>query len=202
MFVRHGTRFPSSKSATKTRKFLEQAAAAADPKSDSKRLIEEMVVSFENVSNYALNELGAREMTDLAQRFAKRYPRLFASVSRSKAHLDVQSSSMSRALDSASTFLGSLFPVNVAASSNSKLDPSRLFDIRQNDRMLRAFDQCERYETDVKKNNTLRAELAAFEHGAEMKRMLAEFKARHNLNGVDMLDAGEFSKFINRREKS
>jgi hypothetical protein len=216
--LRHGSRYPSTKQFEKSKKFLDAVAEyrSKQRKSDQpikQTLLDEIQLTFENEPHYRLSELGANEMRSIAKRFRSRYPTLFNRTSvlspleTAKSMMSLISSDRDRSIQSGHHFLRGLYEIERNANGNEATDDEQhreqehsdkeyeniaeyLTDrIDVNNRMMRLFDECDKYAKSIKKNESAYTELIKFKNGKEMQTLIENFKRRHDIENLD-IDAG------------
>jgi multiple inositol-polyphosphate phosphatase/2,3-bisphosphoglycerate 3-phosphatase len=122
-----------------------------------------------------LVEKGRQDMRQLALRLAALFPDLFSRENYD--HLRLITSFKHRCVDSSAAFLQGLWqhyhpglpPPDV---SDMECDPPRI-----NDKLMRFFDHCEKFLTDVERNATALYHVEAFKTGPEMQKVLQKVAA-------------------------
>lgn len=134
-----------------------------------------------------LVEKGRQDMRQLALRLAALFPDLFSRENYSRLRL--VTSSKHRCVDSSAAFLQGLWqhyhpglpPPDV---SDMEYDPPRI-----NNKLMRFFDHCEKFLTDVERNATALHHVEAFKTGPEMQKVLKKVAATLQVP-VNNLNAG------------
>jgi multiple inositol-polyphosphate phosphatase/2,3-bisphosphoglycerate 3-phosphatase len=181
--MRHGSRNPSEKQINKSNAFLNDIKEYRSNKEHpEKSLLDELFQSFVNVEPRGLTKLGEQEMKEIAFRFKNRFPHIIPTA---KA-LNIKSSSKTRSVKSAQSFLRSWY-------TNEDVYSSSIESIVIDDKMMRSFDQCDRYVRDVKENPAASNELDLFKKGEYIQKLINEFKIR---NGIEDLNAVKISKIL------
>lgn len=129
--VRHGTRYPTEKHMRKLNKVAQALGVSLDMQEEDAGL---------------LTSVGDQELEHMGRRLGKRFPSLFEGGYHPVKH-DIQSSQVTRALQSASAFSRGLFGSNVSVAIRS--------ETKALDRHMRFHKACPRYAREVKKNSTL-----------------------------------------------
>lgn len=131
------------------------------------KIIDQIQHTFNRDFHYRLSDLGAHEMEQISQRFMKRFPNLFTNLTDN--HIDLISSSKERSTQSAYHFLKGINLENLSSK------------MIINDRMMRLFDECDNYDSEVKKNQTAYEELILFGQSDFIVNLTKRFKERHDL---------------------
>ncbi|KAF0884317.1 MINP1 phosphatase, partial [Crocuta crocuta] len=142
-----------------------------------------------------LVEKGRQDMRQLALRLASLFPALFSLENYGR--LQLVTSSKHRCVDSGAAFLQGLWehyhpglpPPDVA---DMECGPPRI-----NDKLMRFFDHCEKFLTEVEKNATALYHVEAFKTGPEMQTILKKVAATlqvpvNNLN-ADLIQVAFFT---------
>lgn len=173
MVLRHGTRYPSRKDVGKIDKMLKVVNEAFN--SRTQKLIGDLRFPWKNpfsrTHDKLLAPVGEQEMYDIAKEMLKRFPSLLSRPYHPQ-DFDFISTGTSRAAQSAMAFAYGLF------EGRGQLGPSLFQPVAvqsravDNDPLLRFFDLCPKYLTEVAENETALLEYKNFKHGEEMKIVL------------------------------
>lgn len=170
---RHGTRFPTRKQIEKLG-VLHRRILAREPRPNRTCLAAESLTRWQMwyrpEMDGNLASRGRRDMETLARRLARRFPSLLAPHRR----LAFVSSSKHRCLDSSAAFREGLRQAFYAHWPAADRNATLTEPLEINDRLMRFFDNCERYVKDIEDNNTAMYEVDAFKEGPEMKRIVAK----------------------------
>ncbi|XP_012579415.1 PREDICTED: multiple inositol polyphosphate phosphatase 1 isoform X2 [Condylura cristata] len=198
--IRHGTRYPTAKQIRKlrqlhdllqTRRPGEHRPAAADGRNLGAALAD-WPLWYADWMDGQLVEKGRQDMRQLALRLASLFPALFSRENYGRLRLIT--SSKHRCVDSGAAFLQGLWqhyhpglpPPDVA---DMECGPPRI-----NDKLMRFFDHCEKFLTEVEKNATALYHVEAFKTGPEMQKILNKVAATLQVP-VNNLNAGH-SQFL------
>ncbi|XP_078349723.1 multiple inositol polyphosphate phosphatase 1-like [Oculina patagonica] len=170
MVLRHGTRYPSRKDVGKIDKMLKVVNEAFN--SSTQKRIGDLRFPWKNpfsrTHDKLLAPVGEQEMYEIAKEMLKRFPSLLSRPYHPQ-DFDFISTGTSRASQSAMAFAYGLFEGR-GQLGLSLFQPvavqSRAID---NDPLLRFFDLCPKYSTEVAENETALLEYKKFKHGEEMK---------------------------------
>ncbi|GAB1302326.1 Multiple inositol polyphosphate phosphatase 1 [Apodemus speciosus] len=175
--IRHGTRYPTTKQIRKLRQLqgLLQTRGSGDGGSRVAAALSEWPLWYDDWMDGQLVEKGRQDMRQLALRLAALFPDLFSRENYSRLRL--VTSSKHRCVDSSAAFLQGLWqhhhpglpPPDV---SDMECDPPRI-----NDKLMRFFDHCEKFLTDVERNATALYHVEAFKTGPEMQKVLKKVAA-------------------------
>ncbi|XP_030190285.1 multiple inositol polyphosphate phosphatase 1 isoform X1 [Lynx canadensis] len=201
--IRHGTRYPTAKQIRKLRQLhgLLQARPSGDGRAgpaggrDLGAALADWPLWYADWMDGQLVEKGRQDMRQLALRLASLFPALFSLENYGRLHL--VTSSKHRCVDSGAAFLQGLWehyhpglpPPDVA---DMECGPPRI-----NDKLMRFFDHCEKFLTEVEKNATALYHVEAFKTGPEMQNILKKVAATlqvpvNNLN-ADLIQVAFFT---------
>ena len=175
MVLRHGTRFPSKKDVGKVDKMLKVVNEAFNSSTHMQKRIGDLRFPWKNPFSHSHDKLlapsGEQEMYYIAKEMLKRFPSLL-SLPYHPQDFDFISTGTSRTTQSAMAFAYGLFEGRGRLGS-ALFQPVAVQsrDIN-NDPLLRFFDQCPKYTTEVVENKTAFVEFKTFKHGEEMKAVL------------------------------
>lgn len=175
--IRHGTRYPTTKQIRKLRQLqgLLQTRGPGDRGSGVAAALAEWSLWYDDWMDGQLVEKGRQDMRQLALRLAALFPDLFSRENYGR--LQLITSSKHRCVDSSAAFLQGLWqhyhpglpPPDV---SDIGCDPPRI-----NDKLMRFFDHCEKFLTDVERNDSALYHVEAFKTGPEMQKVLNKVAA-------------------------
>ncbi|KAK7805861.1 hypothetical protein U0070_009636 [Myodes glareolus] len=175
--IRHGTRYPTTKQIRKLRQLqgLLQTRGSGDRGSGVAAALAEWPLWYDDWMDGQLVEKGRQDMRQLALRLAALFPDLFSRENYGR--LQLITSSKHRCVDSSAAFLQGLWqhyhpglpPPDV---SDMGCDPPRI-----NDKLMRFFDHCEKFLTDVERNDSALYHVEAFKTGPEMQKILNKVAA-------------------------
>nr|XP_035979316.1 multiple inositol polyphosphate phosphatase 1 isoform X3 [Halichoerus grypus] len=201
--IRHGTRYPTAKQIRKLRQLhgLLQARRSGDGRAgpaggrDLGAALADWPLGYADWMDGQLVEKGRQDMRQLALRLASLFPALFSFENYGR--LQLVTSSKHRCVDSGAAFLQGLWqhyhpglpPPDVA---DMECGPPRI-----NDKLMRFFDHCEKFLTEVEKNATALYHVEAFKTGPEMQNILKKVAATlqvpvNNLN-ADLIQVAFFT---------
>ncbi|XP_040831701.1 multiple inositol polyphosphate phosphatase 1 isoform X2 [Ochotona curzoniae] len=189
--IRHGTRYPTAKQIRKLRQLhgLLQARGPGDGTGgrDLGAALANWPLEYADWMDGQLVEKGRQDMRQLALRLASLFPALFSRENYGRLRL--LTSSKHRCVDSGAAFLQGLWqhyhpglpPPDVA---DMECGPPRI-----NDKLMRFFDYCEKFLTEVERNATALYHVEAFKTGPEMQKILRKVAAALQVP-VNDLNAG------------
>ncbi|XP_045883603.1 multiple inositol polyphosphate phosphatase 1 isoform X4 [Meles meles] len=193
--IRHGTRYPTAKQIRKLRQLhgLLQARGPGDGRAGSAggrdlgAALADWPLWYADWMDGQLVEKGRQDMRQLALRLASLFPALFSLENYGR--LQLVTSSKHRCVDSGAAFLQGLWqhyhpglpPPDVA---DMECGPPRI-----NDKLMRFFDHCDKFLTEVEKNATALYHVEAFKTGPEMQNILKKVAAALQVP-VSNLNAG------------
>ncbi|ELR48477.1 Multiple inositol polyphosphate phosphatase 1 [Bos mutus] len=159
--IRHGTRYPTTKQIRKLRQVPGRARGAA---------LADWPLWYADWMDGQLVEKGRQDMRQLALRLASLFPALFSRENYGR--LQLVTSSKHRCMDSGAAFLQGLWQ-----HYHPGLPPPDIADMecgppRINDKLMRFFDHCEKFLTQVERNATALYHVEAFKTGPEMQNIL------------------------------
>ncbi|XP_027384269.1 multiple inositol polyphosphate phosphatase 1 isoform X4 [Bos indicus x Bos taurus] len=176
--IRHGTRYPTTKQIRKLRQLhgLLQARGAEDDRTraagrgDLGAGLADWPLWYADWMDGQLVEKGRQDMRQLALRLASLFPALFSRENYGR--LQLVTSSKHRCVDSGAAFLQGLWQ-----HYHPGLPPPDIADMecgppRINDKLMRFFDHCEKFLTQVERNATALYHVEAFKTGPEMQNIL------------------------------
>lgn len=175
MVLRHGTRFPSKKDVGKIDKMLKVVNEAFNSSTYEQKHVGDLRFPWKNPFSHSHDKLlaptGEQEMYDIAKEMIKRFPSLLSRPYYPQ-EFDFISTGTSRTTQSAMAFAYGLF------EGRGRLGPGLFQPVAvqsrdvNNDPLLRFFDLCPKYLTEVAENDTAFFEFKTFKHGEEMKTVL------------------------------
>ncbi|XP_045710379.1 multiple inositol polyphosphate phosphatase 1 isoform X2 [Phyllostomus hastatus] len=181
--VRHGTRYPTAKQIRKLRQLhtLLQARGPEEKRADAAggrnlgAALANWPLWYKDWMDGQLVEKGREDMRQLALRLASLFPALFSRENLDR--LQLVTSSKHRCVESGAAFLKGLWqhyhpgvpPPDVA---DMECGPPRI-----NDKLMRFFDHCEKFLTEVERNDTALYHVEAFKTGPEMQNILRKVAA-------------------------
>ncbi|XP_008151178.2 multiple inositol polyphosphate phosphatase 1 [Eptesicus fuscus] len=202
--IRHGTRYPTAKQIRKLRQLhglLEARGPGGDPAAadaagrDLGAALAAWPLWYADWMDGQLVEKGRQDMRQLALRLASLFPALFSRENYGR--LQLITSSKHRCVESGAAFLKGLWqhyhpgltPPDVA---DMECGPPRI-----NDKLMRFFDHCEKFLTEVERNDTALYHVEAFKTGPEMQNILKKVAATlqvpvNNLN-ADLIQVAFFT---------
>ena len=189
MVFRHGTRYPSIKDLRKIDKMLDALKNFTANKEFVAQL-SRLGIVLENPYPAArekeLATVGDLEMYNIGSRFRQRFPELFNATFKA-SDFDFKSSCKSRCSQSASAF-GMGFLEGYGPIGQNKYQPISLeMKPCNEDKVLRFFDMCEKYEKDVADNETAMIEVEKFLNGAEVSKVVDKVKKNLKLGDKEDL---------------
>ena len=171
MLSRHGIRYPGKKDIVNGHAVISEMKLRGISPAIISRL-QSVLDSFPLSEASVLAESGAREQWDLGHRTAQR----FASMFRKNDHLTFVSSTSERTVSSQKNF---------EQGFNEGLGWNASSTYQQRDDLLRFFDDCPRYISEVKKNKSAFAEYHKFR--AEMfPRIVQRIASRLSVDSLDI----------------
>ncbi|KAL4668617.1 hypothetical protein H8957_011066 [Semnopithecus entellus] len=181
--IRHGTRYPTAKQIRKLRQLhgLLQARGSRDGEAGSTRsrdlgaALADWPLWYADWMDGQLVEKGRQDMRQLALRLASLFPALFSRENYGRLRLIT--SSKHRCVDSGAAFLQGLWQhyhpgLPLPDVADMECGPPRV-----NDKLMRFFDHCEKFLTEVEKNATALYHVEAFKTGPEMQNILKKVAA-------------------------
>ncbi|XP_037597210.1 multiple inositol polyphosphate phosphatase 1 isoform X2 [Cebus imitator] len=181
--IRHGTRYPTAKQIRKLRQLhgLLQARGSRDGGASSTgsrdlgAALADWPLWYADWMDGQLVEKGRQDMRQLALRLASLFPTLFSLENYGRLRLIT--SSKHRCVDSGAAFLQGLWQ-----HYHPGLPPPDVADMecgppRVNDKLMRFFDHCEKFLTEVERNATALYHVEAFKTGPEMQNILKKVAA-------------------------
>ncbi|XP_037660712.1 multiple inositol polyphosphate phosphatase 1 isoform X2 [Choloepus didactylus] len=198
--IRHGTRYPTAKQIRKLRQLhgLLQArgpsgnSGSAASGRDLSAALADWPLWYADWMDGQLVEKGRQDMRQLALRLASLFPSLFSRENYGRLRL--VTSSKHRCVDSGAAFLEGLWQ-----HYHPGLPPPDVAEMecglpRINDKLMRFFDHCEKFLTEVERNATALYHVDAFKTGPEMQNILKKVAATLQVPVSD-LNAG-LSQFL------
>lgn len=202
--IRHGTRYPTAKQIRKLRLLhgLLQAHRPGNDRAgggggggDLGARLADWPLWYADWMDGQLVEKGRQDMRQLALRLASLFPALFSRENYGR--LQLITSSKHRCVESSVAFLNGLWQ-----HCYPELPPPDVADMecgppRINDKLMRFFDHCEKFLTEVEKNDTALYHVEAFKTGPEMQNVLRKVAATlqvpvNNLN-ADLIQVAFFT---------
>lgn len=186
--IRHGTRYPTTKNVKKMRKFYDvvQKAATSERSRLRQRLGEWRMWYTEDMDG-RLVQKGIEDHRHLAVRLSKMFPSLISEENLRGGNMTFTTSSKHRCVNSTLAFKRGL---------------TELWDIRDieidhsvNDALMRFFDQCKKFLTEVSDNPTALSELDKFNLGPEMMRVQEKIADRLGVPYHDITDESAEAAF-------
>lgn len=192
------------------REYRKKQAEANQGQEPARTVVDEVEVTFENEPHYRLSELGASEMHDIARRFKHRYPSIFNSsgvlspIEKAKTKINIISSDRDRSIQSGHHFLIGLYKNEEFSIDDiedlENIDVEKVKEERRNEkiaeflndhidvnnRMMRLFDDCQKYSVGIKKNESAYEELVKFKNGPEVRSLIEKMKERLNLEDLEI----------------
>lgn len=175
MVLRHGTRFPSKKDVGKIDKMLKVVNEVFNSSTHVQKRIGDLRFPWKNPFSDSHDKLlapsGEQEMYYIAKEMLKRFPSLLSRPYHPQ-NFDFISTGTSRTTQSATAFAYGLF------EGRGRLGPGLFQPVAvqsrdiNNDPLLRFFDLCPKYLTEVAENKTAFLHFQTFKHGEEMKTVL------------------------------
>ena len=175
MVLRHGTRFPSKNDVKKIDKMLKVVNEAFNSSAYEQKHVGDLRLPWKNPFSHSHDKLlapsGEQEMYYIAKEMIKRFPSLLSRPYHPQ-DFDFISTGTSRTTQSAMAFAYGLF------EGRGSLGPGLFQPVAvqsrdvNNDPLLRFFDLCPKYLTEVAENKTAFFEFKTFKHGEEMKTVL------------------------------
>lgn len=182
--MRHGSRYPNLKHVRKSQEFLRKVSEYKTSRNiRTKTVVDEIFATFNDKPHHGLSDFGGQELRSIAQRFRDRYADLlnkniddFKSI---LSDINIVSSDKSRCIDSGRNFIFGLF------GNDSDISNLLVKNMILNNTMIRYFDECQRYQLEVKKNKKSISDLLFFKNGTEMSNLMRNLKLRNNLDELD-----------------
>ncbi|XP_055976435.1 multiple inositol polyphosphate phosphatase 1 isoform X2 [Sorex fumeus] len=199
--IRHGTRYPTAKQIAKLRhlhRLLQSRAPALggsgadDDGRDLGAVLARRPLWYADWMDGQLVEKGRQDMRQLALRMASRFPALFSRENYGRLRLIT--SSKHRCVDSGDAFLQGLWQHHHPGLPAPDVADMECGPPRINDKLMRFFDHCEKFLTEVEKNTTALYHVEAFKNGPEMQKILNKVAATLQVP-VNNLNAG-LSQFL------
>ncbi|KAM4839106.1 multiple inositol polyphosphate phosphatase 1 isoform X1 [Urocitellus parryii] len=201
--IRHGTRYPTAKQIRKLRQLhgLLQARGPGDdrPGNASDRglgaALADWPLWYADWMDGQLVEKGRQDMRQLALRLASLFPALFSRENYSRLRLIT--SSKHRCVDSGTAFLRGLWEHYHPGLSPPDVSDMECGPPSINDKLMRFFDHCKKFLTEVERNATALYHVEAFKTGPEMQSILKKVAAVlqvpvNNLN-ADLIQVAFFT---------
>ncbi|XP_066098426.1 multiple inositol polyphosphate phosphatase 1 isoform X2 [Saccopteryx bilineata] len=198
--IRHGTRYPTSKQIRKLRQLhgLLQARGPGEHRTDAAggrdlgAALADRPLWYADWMDGQLVEKGRQDMRQLALRLSSLFPGLFSRENCSR--LQLVTSSKHRCVESGDAFLKGLWQHYHPGSPAPDVADMECGPPRINDKLMRFFDHCEKFTTEVESNNTALYHVEAFKTGPEMQKVLKKVAAILQVP-VNNLNAG-LSQFL------
>lgn len=199
MVLRHGTRFPSKKDVGKIDKMLKVVHEAFNSSTYKQKHIGDLRFPWKNPFSHSHDKLlapsGEQEMYYIAKEMLKRFPRLL-SLPYQPQDFDFISTGTSRTTRSAMAFAYGLF------EGRGRLGPGLFQPVAvqsrdiNNDPLLRFFDLCPKYVTEVAENKTALPEFKTFKHGKEMKAVLQKVLSKIDIPSGDISEESLVGMYV------
>ncbi|KAM6185337.1 multiple inositol polyphosphate phosphatase 1 [Rhynchocyon petersi] len=181
--IRHGTRYPTAKQIRKLRHLhgllqargpgREKGGAAAGR--DVGAALADRPLWYADWMDGQLVEKGRQDMRQLAQRLASLFPALFRRENFGR--LQLITSSKHRCVDSGVAFLQGLWQHYYPGLPTPDVADMECGHPRINDKLMRFFDHCKKFLTEVEGNATALYHVEAFKTGPEMQDILKKVAA-------------------------
>ncbi|XP_054428775.1 multiple inositol polyphosphate phosphatase 1 isoform X1 [Pteronotus mesoamericanus] len=201
--IRHGTRYPTAKQIRKLRQLhgLLQARGPMEERADATggrnlgAALADWPLWYADWMDGQLVEKGRQDMRQLALRLASLFPALFNRENYSR--LQLVTSSKHRCVESCAAFLNGLWQHYYPGLPPPDVADMECGPLRINDKLMRFFDHCEKFLTEVEKNDTALYHVEAFKTGPEMQNILRKVAAAlqvpvNNLN-ADLIQVAFFT---------
>uniref|UniRef100_A0A8C5P6A5 Multiple inositol polyphosphate phosphatase 1 n=1 Tax=Jaculus jaculus TaxID=51337 RepID=A0A8C5P6A5_JACJA len=182
--IRHGTRYPTAKQVRKLRHLHEllrahgpddPSVAAAGGGRSLAAALADWPLWYADWMDGQLVEKGRQDMRQLALRLASLFPDLFSRENYGRLRL--VTSSKHRCVDSSAAFLQGLWQHHYPDSPPPSVADMECGPPRINDKLMRFFDHCEKFLTEVERNATALYHVEAFKTGPEMQNILKKVAA-------------------------
>lgn len=185
MVFRHGTRYPSANDIGKIDKMLDKMKGFTSDKeflAQLSRLGIALVNPYSVAEEKELAAVGDLEMYNIGRRFQQRFPELFTGTFQ-MTDFKFMSTCKARCSQSASAFAMG-FLEGHGSIGNDKYQPIPLeMKPCEEDKTLRFFDMCGKYEKDVADNKTVMIEVYKFLNGSEVANVVQKVKRKLTLGG-------------------
>ncbi|XP_057591123.1 multiple inositol polyphosphate phosphatase 1 isoform X1 [Hippopotamus amphibius kiboko] len=176
--IRHGTRYPTTKQIRKLRQLhglLQARGSGADVTRatggcDLGAALADWPLWYADWMDGQLVEKGRQDMRQLALRLASLFPALFCRENCGR--LQLVTSSKHRCVDSGAAFLQGLWQHYHPGLPPPDVADMEFGRLRINDKLMRFFDHCEKFLTQVERNATALYHVEAFKTGPEMQNIL------------------------------
>ncbi|XP_023571911.1 multiple inositol polyphosphate phosphatase 1 isoform X3 [Octodon degus] len=176
--IRHGTRYPTAKQIHKLRRLHEllqdRGPGRADPRGLGDALTD-WPLWYADWMDGQLVEKGQQDMRQLALRLASLFPPLFPRQNYSRLRL--VTSSKPRCVDSGAAFLQGLWQHYHPGLRPPDIAEMECGPPSVNDKLMRFFDHCEKFLTEVERNATALHHVEVFKTGPEMQSTLNKVAA-------------------------
>ncbi|KAM9061775.1 multiple inositol polyphosphate phosphatase 1 isoform X1 [Sarcophilus harrisii] len=169
--VRHGTRYPTAKQVGRLRAL--RALLRAGPGLTG--ALAAWPLAYEDWMDGQLVEKGRRDMRLLAARLAARFPALLSRADLARARL--VTSSKPRCVDSAVAFARGLWAQLHPGLPEPEPEDMEFGPPKINDKLMRFFDHCEKFQVEVEKNDSALHHVEAFKNGPEMQEIIKKVAA-------------------------
>lgn len=181
--IRHGTRYPTAKQIRKLRQLhdLLQARRAGNNRADAGgggdlgAALADWPLWYEDWVDGQLVEKGRQDMRQLALRLASLFPNLFSRENYGR--LQLITSSKHRCVESSVSFLNALWQHCYPELPLPDVKEMECGPPRINDKLMRFFDHCEKFSSEVENNDTALYHVEAFKTGPEMQNILKKVAA-------------------------
>ncbi|KAM5236640.1 multiple inositol polyphosphate phosphatase 1 [Ctenodactylus gundi] len=180
--IRHGTRYPTAKQIRKLRQ-LQGVLQARGPEDGRPGVaggglsaaLADWPLGYADWMDGQLVEKGRQDMRQLARRLASLFPALFSRENYGRLRL--VTSSKHRCVDSGAAFLQGLWQLYHPGRAPPDVADMECGPPRINDQLMRFFDHCEKFLTEVERNATALYHVEAFKTGPEMQKTLKKVAA-------------------------
>ena len=185
MVIRHGTRYPSANDIIKIDKMLDKMKGFTSDKefvTQLSRLGIALVNPYSVAEEKELAVVGDLEMYNIGSRFRQRLPELFTGTFK-MTDFKFRSTCKPRCSQSASAFaMGFLEGYGPIGRDKYQPIPLEMKPCKE-DKTLRFFDMCGKYEKDVVDNKTAMIEVDKFLNGSEVANVVQKVRRKLKLDG-------------------
>uniref|UniRef100_A0A5F4WN44 Multiple inositol polyphosphate phosphatase 1 n=1 Tax=Callithrix jacchus TaxID=9483 RepID=A0A5F4WN44_CALJA len=181
--IRHGTRYPTAKQIRKLKQLhgllqargSREGGAGSTGSRDLGAALADWPLWYADWMDGQLVEKGRQDMRQLALRLASLFPALFSLENYGRLRLIT--SSKHRCVDSGAAFLQGLWQHYYPGLPPPDVADMECGPPRVNDKLMRFFDHCEKFLTEVERNATALYHVEAFKTGPEMQNILKKVSA-------------------------
>ncbi|XP_063047607.1 multiple inositol polyphosphate phosphatase 1a [Engraulis encrasicolus] len=167
--IRHGTRYPTTKNVRKMRDFYDLVQTNASDWMQAVGLSEWKMWYTDDMDGRLVRK-GQEDHTHLAQRLAKSFPTLINEDNLRNGRMKIITSSKHRCVNSTISFKAGL--MKALGIEGEELEHE------VNDALMRFFDQCPRFRSEVEDNKNALLEMDKFHRGPEMQRVYEKIADR------------------------